>query len=452
MRWTNQSVKNFAGSHDPISHMKEHAKDIVLWALDKGWQGPPFDPLKLADLLKIPVVPSASIPDARTTPIGARKFQIEFNPTRPRGRVRFSIAHEIAHTFFNDCGLQARHRHQSDHIEADDWQLEMLCNIGAAELIMPIGSLSDEINENVSIDDVLTLRDKYGVSTEALLNRVATATDQDWAMFCASHINKNGGDAGYQVDYVITAPNWTGSIQSGLKISRSSVVNDCRAIGFTAKDVETWGDPSTRVKVECVGLPSYPGSSLARVAGLLKRTRAQKRRIGSIDYFHGNALSPRGKGHRIVCQIVNDKTANWGGAGFASAVRRKWPNVQKNFKAWVSEAPDRLSLGNIVSLEAEKEIEVFCIVAQKGYGASQLPRIRYSALERGLRELAESAANINASIHMPRIGVGHAGGNWIFIEELIERELMSKGLSVTIYDLPQKQTADPTDDFLRLPL
>ena len=25
---------------------------------------------------------------------------IEFNPTRPRGRLRFSLAHEIAHTLF----------------------------------------------------------------------------------------------------------------------------------------------------------------------------------------------------------------------------------------------------------------------------------------------------------------------------------------------------------------
>jgi O-acetyl-ADP-ribose deacetylase (regulator of RNase III) len=122
--------------------------------------------------------------------------------------------------------------------------------------------------------------------------------------------------------------------------------------------------------------------------------------------------------NRLVCQIVNDKTANWGGAGFASAVRRKWPEVQKDFKRWASEARDRLSLGNIVSLKAEKGIEVFCIVAQKGYGASSLPRIRYSALEKGLQELAERAAKTNASIHMPRIGVGHAGGNWIFIEEL----------------------------------
>jgi hypothetical protein len=81
----------------------------VLKARDAGWSGPPYNPLGIADPLKIPVEANSEIADARTVPTddGVR---IEFNPTRSRERVRFSVAHEIAHTLFPDVADQTRHR------------------------------------------------------------------------------------------------------------------------------------------------------------------------------------------------------------------------------------------------------------------------------------------------------------------------------------------------------
>jgi hypothetical protein len=95
--WTNESVRAFAGGADPIAVMEEHARALALEALDAGWVGPPFDPIKLAQIRKIPVQPSADVQDARTVPVGRKGLRIDYNPTRPRARVRFSIAHEIAH-------------------------------------------------------------------------------------------------------------------------------------------------------------------------------------------------------------------------------------------------------------------------------------------------------------------------------------------------------------------
>jgi hypothetical protein len=109
MPWTNKSVLKFAGNSDPIALIEARARELVLRARDAGWSGPPYNPLAIADLLKIPVEANSEIADARTVPTEAG-VKIEFNPTRPRERVRFSVAHEIAHTLFSDVAEQSRHR------------------------------------------------------------------------------------------------------------------------------------------------------------------------------------------------------------------------------------------------------------------------------------------------------------------------------------------------------
>src|SRR5258708_32141930 len=93
-RWTNKSVLSLAGTRDPIAAIGKRARDTVLKALYSGLSGPPFDPIKLADILGILVRPRGDIVDARTVPTGPTELAIEFNPGQPRERVRFSIAHE----------------------------------------------------------------------------------------------------------------------------------------------------------------------------------------------------------------------------------------------------------------------------------------------------------------------------------------------------------------------
>jgi len=53
-------------------------------------------------------------------------------------------------------------------------------------------------------------------------------------------------------------------------------------------------------------------------------------------------------------------------------------------------------------------------------------------------DLAAKAKELGATIHMPKIGVGHAGGNWQIIEELILDKLVRVGVPVTVYSLPER--------------
>ena len=126
-RWTNPSALLLAGDDDPVAAITGRARRLVLEALDAGWTGPPFDPVRLARHLGIQTVPRDDVHDARTVPIGGKDVRIEFNPNRPPGRVRYSLAHEIAHTLFPDCVKQVRERARHQALEGDEWQLEALC-------------------------------------------------------------------------------------------------------------------------------------------------------------------------------------------------------------------------------------------------------------------------------------------------------------------------------------
>ena len=60
--------------------------------------------------------------------------------------------------------------------------------------------------------------------------------------------------------------------------------------------------------------------------------------------------------------------------------------------------------------------------------------IRYDAVEKCLNKVAEFAKENQASIHMPRIGCGLAGGKWEEIESIILRTLLNKDIKVIVYD------------------
>jgi len=431
-KWTNPSVRKLAGSGDPVQAITQRARKVVLDAMDKGWSGPPFDLLSLGDLLKLRVVPRADIRDARTVPEGTGVC-IEYNPSRPRGRVRYSIAHEIAHTLFPDCSDQIRNRAPRHEMKGDDWQVEMLCNIAAAEFLMPIGSLGAVKQEDLNIDRILALRKEYDVSTEAVLLRAVHSTDAPCAAFTASRIEKGTNEGHYFVEYVIPSCDWKPPISKHTVLPSSHVIGQCSAIGFTAKGSEKIGVET--LHTECVGIPSYPGSSFPRVAGILTpKTRAHAG--PRITYLKGDATQPIGTGKKIIAHVVNDATSNWGGRGFAQAIKVKWPSAQDAFRAWVTEKPERLSLGSVHIADVSPEIAVASMVCQKGYGISTKPRLRYFALETCLRLLNQAAIDRSASIHMPRVGTGQAGGSWFLVHELITAALLSETVPVSVYDLP----------------
>lgn len=432
--WTNKSIKKMAGAADPVGEITRRAREIVLDAMDNGWSGPPFDPLKLGDFLKLRVVPKADIRDARTVSEN-EGFCIEYNPTRPRERLRYSIAHEIAHTLFPDCADRVRNRLSPHEMRGDDWQLEALCNIAAAEFLMPMGSLGPITSDQLNIDSVLELRKKYDVSTEAVLLRAVHATEAPCAAFAVSRADDAADTGRFRVDYVIPSRESSLPVARGMEFS-ADIVGQCSAIGFTAKGTQEIGGQA--VKIECVGIPAYPGSSFPRVAGIFT-SESGSSILPRITFLRGDATQPRGEGSKLVVQVVNDSAVNWSGSGFARAVKGRWPEAQSSFRAWSSAAPRNLSLGTNHVADVSPDIGIVSMICQKGFGPSAKARLRYSALEACLRRVAEIARERSASVHMPKIGCGQAGGTWFLVQELIASTLLESNVPVFVYELPDQQ-------------
>lgn len=430
--WTNASVLALAGDEDPEQVVVDRARALALAAMSEGWMGPPYDPFELAQRQGVRIVPRDDLYDACIR-LDGNEMLIEYNPTRPRGRVRYSVAHELAHTLFPDAHERVRFRDADEHT-GDDWQLEMLCNIAAGELLMPAGTFPELGHEALDIEHLMTLRKTWDVSTEAVLLRAATLTHLPATVFAASRVNPDKLDSPLRIDYSRGARSWRAPIKRGTRIPSGSAAYRCTAVGYTARGSdETWGGAG-EVHVEVVGLPPYPGQRIPRVAGLIRPATAVSAPVAPrISYVTGDATDPAPGGVRIVVHIVNDKTANWGGA-FARALRDAYPLAQQDFRGWAQDG--HLSLGRVLITDMQKDLHVATIVAQRGYGASQRPRVRYDAIRQGLATVAKAAKNLAATVHMPRIGAGMAGGAWNIIEELIEAELIASGIAVTVYSLP----------------
>jgi hypothetical protein len=432
MEWTHPSARLLAELGDPVDVVIERARQLVFEAVEAGWEGPPFDPLMLAELRGIEVLPRQDVVDARIRAEGAGQLTIAFNPALPRGRRRYSIAHELAHSLFPDVAEQARFR-SAETRGTDDWQLELLCNMAAAELLMPIGTMATAIgDELLTIDHLLELRSRYDVSVEAMALRLVHLSRRPLAVFAAARPVPDAPD--YRIDYYRTAAPWRGARLPRSRPTKSTV-GECTAIGYTAKADELWPELG-QVHIECVGIPPYPGHRFPRVVGIVTPPEAPiDTAIPAIKYLTGDATQPRGAEPAIVLQLVNDRTPNWGG-GFSLVVRRRWPAAQEAFRSWVREDPDRLAVGSALVTDVAPGIAVASLVATHGYGPSPKPRIRYGALERALESMAEIAAERGAGIHAPRIGAGQAGGSWSVVAGLLEEIVCARGIPVTIYDLP----------------
>jgi O-acetyl-ADP-ribose deacetylase (regulator of RNase III) len=433
--WSHPSVLSLAAGADPLEVITTRSRATAWRAIQSGWSGPPYDPFALAEILKISVEPRQDVVDARTLSIGGGKFRIEFNPNRSNARINFSIAHEIVHTLFPDCAQAIRNRYTHEQMKPDDWQLEALCNVGAAEILMPVGSSKFDESVPVSIDTVIALQRKFAVSTEAVLLRIAKLTNHQCFIFVA-HRERSQDMPRYRIDYAISSRSWPVKLSTGFPLPANTIAAECTAIGYTAKANEHWGLTGGALRAECLGIAPYPGHMYPRVVGIARPLTETPAKSIAIEYLRGDATEPRGSGARIIVQVVNDKAITWG-RGFSSETRHKWPHAQKEFTEWVLAKKSEFKLGNLHIITLRDSLELASLIAQHGYGPSLFPRIQYLALEECISKLASYAKSVGATIHMPRIGSGEAGGDWNIVSEIIDEKLCRAGLQVTVYDLPE---------------
>jgi O-acetyl-ADP-ribose deacetylase (regulator of RNase III) len=149
-----------------------------------------------------------------------------------------------------------------------------------------------------------------------------------------------------------------------------------------------------------------------------------------IKYLKGDATRPQTEGNAIIVHVCNDIGA-WG-AGFVLAISKRWPQPEAAYRACAKE----LSLGKVQFVRVDPSILVANLVGQ--HKIRRVPSdptpVRYHAIRKGLARVREVAILQGASVHMPRIGCGLAGGLWEEVEDLILTELDKHGVSTYVYD------------------
>ncbi|MFB7918828.1 macro domain-containing protein [Streptomyces sp. NPDC056061] len=153
-----------------------------------------------------------------------------------------------------------------------------------------------------------------------------------------------------------------------------------------------------------------------------------------ITYVQGDATAPQGKGVKVIAHVCND-LGGWG-KGFVLAVSRRWPEPEAAYRRWHRErAGNDFALGATQFVQVSPHVWVANMVGQRGMrrGSKGVP-VRYEAIDTALAAVADRAEALGASVHMPRIGCGLAGGTWDRIEPLIEKRLAGRGIAVTVYD------------------
>ena len=153
-----------------------------------------------------------------------------------------------------------------------------------------------------------------------------------------------------------------------------------------------------------------------------------------IRYTIGDATRPQGDGRKVIAHICNDE-GKWG-AGFVLAISKRWKEPELQYREWSRQVPPP-QLGAVQFVDVEPGLTVANMIGQHGIrrGKGGTPPIRYEAVELALQRCALYAAAHQATVHMPRIGCGLAGGEWARIEPIIKEQLATKGIETFVYDL-----------------
>src|SRR6266404_542379 len=162
------------GAVDPVDAILRHAQLLVI---ESGISEPPFDPRMYAKLRNVVSIAERELQvDGRLLPLGG-EFIIELRRDRPCERKNFTCAHELGHTFFYESVPSIKYRQSQSSTPRFDQEEEKLCNIAAAELLMPTDAFCKVANDySPSAASLLRIAGIFVASLTATAIRVCSLT------------------------------------------------------------------------------------------------------------------------------------------------------------------------------------------------------------------------------------------------------------------------------------
>jgi len=366
--WHHESVKKLIAeteNADPMDVIKTRARDLVLQAFELGWAGPPFSPIQLATYLKMDVIPNDAVADARIIPVTGNKFQIQYNPFQRPTRINFSVAHEIAHTLFSDCAQAVRNRENSP---LENRELEQLCNAAAAEIQLPYAIFSNDANSATpSMAGLIELAKKYNASLESVFLRYTEVIDRP----CAILIGIFQTDNKITIDYHKSSRSFPLQLPGYIEIPNDAKIYECTSPGWTSTDENVVWDffDGQPYDVYAAGISPYRRDNKPRVGILILPVTETKNSAdsGKVVIEYGDATKQRGKGKKIIAQLVN--TSAGLGQGFGRSLVKNYPVVKTDLDRWKADR-GRFKLGQSQLVKINNDLYVFQMLAQKGLFAT----------------------------------------------------------------------------------
>jgi Zn-dependent peptidase ImmA (M78 family) len=211
--WTHPSVKALMEyalpNESPEDVIRRRCRELVANAKESGWGGPPYNPEILASLndIQVEAVNEDIRADARIFPADDGRLIIQYASSVSPERQRFSICHEITHTRFPDCYEEVRYRQRQRQLDWKHQELERLCNIGAAELLIPYDDFREHAgNRRPSLELANELRRTFEASMEAMLYRIVDLADEPCAVVFLSKRLKPKEERAYHPEFDFGLP------------------------------------------------------------------------------------------------------------------------------------------------------------------------------------------------------------------------------------------------------
>jgi hypothetical protein len=155
---------------DPIEAIQWQAQALII---ESGLNEPPYYPSSYAQLRYVKdIVYKPMEVEGRLLPcIGG--FTIELRYDRSPERKNFTCAHELGHTFFYEAVPSIKYRMLTSSQPHHDKEEEMLCNIAAAELLMPTSTFPKIVrNYCVSPESLQEIAQLFETSIAATTVRI----------------------------------------------------------------------------------------------------------------------------------------------------------------------------------------------------------------------------------------------------------------------------------------
>lgn len=146
-----------------------------------------------------------------------------------------------------------------------------------------------------------------------------------------------------------------------------------------------------------------------------------------------HVLKLKSDGNIIVLNICGNG-GNWEYVGIPTLSGR-WPKVEKSYRDWIAKKPGNDDyLGKSKFVAVEKNIVVAHLVGQHCHVSKRLGKtyineyMHENMLRIGLKKIADRAVKLDASVHVPILGIGRAVGGWdrhepSFIAQFCERDI-----------------------------